>query len=72
MLVINKVLTFMEVKFGFEWVSEIEEPRGIIGGPIQCVVSYRDQCAHKHTNMSLYKNNIRLATLASNLIVRRK
>ena len=24
-----------------------------IGGPIQCVVSYRDQCAHKHTNMSL-------------------
>ena len=25
-----------------------------IGGPIQCVVSYRDQCAHKHTNMSLY------------------
>ena len=26
-----------------------------IGGPIQCVVSYRDQCAHKHTNMSLYK-----------------
>ena len=27
----------------------------VIGGPIQCVVSYRDQCAHKHTNMSLYK-----------------
>ena len=25
-----------------------------IGGPIQCVVSCRDQCAHKHTNMSLY------------------
>ena len=25
-----------------------------IGGPIQCVVSYRDQCAHKYTNMSLY------------------
>ena len=25
-----------------------------IGGPIQCVVSYRDQCAHKHTNMSLF------------------
>ena len=22
----------------------------IIGGPIQCVVSYRDQCAHKHTS----------------------
>ena len=32
-------------------------PAGVgynIGGPIQCVVSYRDQCAHKHTNMSLY------------------
>ena len=25
-----------------------------IGGPIQCVVSCRDQYAHKHTNMSLY------------------
>ena len=25
-----------------------------IGGPIQCLVSCRDQCAHKHTNMSLY------------------
>ena len=25
-----------------------------IGSPIQCVVSCRDQCAHKHTNMSLY------------------
>ena len=29
-------------------------PTTSIGGPIQCVVSYRDQCAHKHTNISLY------------------
>ena len=31
-----------------------EHTRINIGGPIQCVVLYRDQCAHKHTNMSLY------------------
>ena len=24
----------------------------IIGGLIQCVVSYRDQCAYKHTNIT--------------------
>ena len=27
-----------------------------IGDPIQCVVSYRDQCAHKHTNITEYKH----------------
>ena len=26
-----------------------EAERLAIGSPIQCVVSYRDQCAHKHT-----------------------
>ena len=28
---------------------------GTIGGPIQCVVSYRDQCAHKHTSYIIMK-----------------
>ena len=37
------------------------KPFGFIGGPIQCLVSYRDQCAH--TLICHYINNIRLATL---------
>ena len=35
--------------------NEIERLR--IGGPIQCVVSYRDQCAHKHIRRELYLRN---------------
>ena len=29
----------------------------IIDGPIQCVVSYRDQCAHKHTETTIVNRN---------------
>ena len=35
-------------------IIEVIWAEPIMGGPIQGVVSYRDQYAHKHTNMSLY------------------
>ena len=45
LLVISNVFQqFVEAELGEK------SSRNIIGGPIQCVVSYRDQCAHKHTS----------------------
>ena len=31
--------------------SKVKLANACIGSPIQCVVSYRDLCAHKHTNI---------------------
>ena len=38
----------------FQLAQSAYKLRVTIGGPIQCVVSYRDQCVHKHTYTSLY------------------
>ena len=40
--VVSSILTAVKVIFTF--------PVETIGGPIQCVISYRDQCAHKYTS----------------------
>ena len=53
------------IKFVDRYVSMQLSQTQTIGGPIQCVVSYRDQCAHKHTSYIIKIWNVYMCTLIS-------